>query len=96
MFSIFRKKALQSRILPDTNNSAAATIASEDEDYKHMEDVEEEDREPEQIRGRFQEQREARNRRFSDEYVRKPRSQPKKSAWTEQRGQERMRYGQFL
>lgn len=91
-FSIFRKKALQSRVLPDNDNSAAATIASEDEDYKHMEDVEEEDdREPVQLRGRFQEQREARNRRFSDEYVRKPSRRPKKSAWTEQRGGERMR-----
>ncbi|XP_063437267.1 nuclear protein MDM1-like isoform X1 [Mytilus trossulus] len=90
---INKKKALQSRVLPDTNNSAAATIASEDEDYKHMEDVEEEDREQEQIRGRFQEQREARNRRFSDEYVRKPSRRTKKSAWTEQRGQERMSEG---
>lgn len=80
--------------MPDNDNSAAATIASEDEDYKHMEDVEEEDnREPVQLRGRFQEQREARNRRFSDEYVRKPSRRPKKSAWTEQRGGERMRYG---
>ncbi|XP_052106918.1 nuclear protein MDM1-like isoform X2 [Mytilus californianus] len=92
------KKALQSRVL-NTNNSAAATIASEDEDYKHMEDVEEEDdREPDeklQLRGRFTEQREerARNRRLSDEYFRKPRSRPKKTAWTEQRAGERMSEG---
>ena len=80
---LFRKKALESKVM-NSNFSAAATIASEDEDYKHMGDVEEEDERVEPMR-----------RRYVDKPVQKQRSRPRKAAWTEQRDEERIRCSNF-
>lgn len=68
----------------NTNMSAAATIASEDEDYKHMEDVEEE--EPERVRRYYTEKQ----RRSSAE---KPKY--RKSAWNDRRAEEKLRSVDF-
>ena len=78
LFIFYRKRAQESKIL-NYNASAAATIASEDEDYKHMEDVEEVEEDLEPVRRR--------------EYVREPdrRQRPRKAAWREERVEERFR-----
>jgi len=77
----------------NTNCSAAATIASEDEDYKHMDDVEES---VERMRQRreYADEPISRTRQrieYAEEPVQKQRSRPRKAAWTEQRLYERMR-----
>jgi hypothetical protein len=77
----------------NTNCSAAATIASEDEDYKHMDDVEEP---VERMRQRreYADEPISRTRQrieYAEEPVQKQRSRPRKAAWTEQRLYERMR-----
>ena len=77
----------------NTNCSAAATIASEDEDYKHMNDVEEP---VERMRQRreYADEPISRTRQrieYAEEPVQKQRSRPRKAAWTEQRLYERMR-----
>jgi hypothetical protein len=77
----------------NTNCSAAATIASEDEDYKHMDDVEEP---VERMRQRreYADEPISRTRQrieYAEEPIQKQRSRPRKAAWTEQRLYERMR-----
>lgn len=67
----------------NANYSAAATIASEDEDYKHMEDVEEE---PERLRSYVTEKQRRSVRQ----------QKARKSAWSEQREEERLRFVLYL
>jgi hypothetical protein len=91
----------------NTNCSAAATIASEDEDYKHMDDVEEPvermrqrreyaDEPISRTRQRIEYADEPISRtrqriEYAEEPIQKQRSRPRKAAWTEQRLYERMR-----
>ena len=91
-----KKRAMESKVMNmNTNCSAAATIASEDEDYKHMDDVEEP---VERMRQRreYADEPISRTRQrieYAEEPIQKQRSRPRKAAWTEQRLYERMSDG---
>lgn len=65
---INKKKAMESKVM-NANCSAEATIASEDEDYKHMQDVEDP----------------ADRRRTREESSEEPVHRPMKETWSEQR-----------